>query len=69
VKITELIQFGLSQEVKPEHVEILRKVLEQEEYKQTTRGALFFLGEDAVTETLPLDCRMFWGKVALELGN
>lgn len=69
METADLITLGLRQEVKPEHIEILRKTLEENDYKQTTRGAIFFLGEEAVIERLSLDCRMFWGKVALSLPN
>lgn len=63
----ELIDIGLNTESTQESVEVLKKALSDNEYKQTTQAALMFLQEDAVIENLPLDCRMFWGKVALEL--
>ena len=67
MNIIELINSGLNTEPTSESVEILKKALSDNEYKQTTQAALLFLQEDAVIENLPLDCRMFWGKVALEL--
>lgn len=63
----ELIAKGLSAEVKPEHIEVLKKVLHDNDCKQTYTGALFFLQEEAVQESLEADCIMFWGKVALSL--
>lgn len=67
--VPELITFGLSQEVKPEHVQLLKKVLSDNEYKQTTQAALVFLQDGIVIDGLPLDARMFWGKVALYLDD
>ena len=64
---SELITFGLTQKVTEENINKLKEILSRNEFKQTTEGALAFLQEEKVLETLTVDCRMFWGKVALSL--